>query len=301
MWYLHSEVACHCPRRFSITRILRYKVQYRATTPLVKRGMHFGVRYAFDSGKCTGPWDCVQDTWNKYGYVLGCNDLVRDKFPFPDWSAHYDGAVWYSLPGKCPSERYTESTVDCRAREPGGFCEGTPTGSGNCTYHYEEAGSIELDDVVGINNNGDPLHRDWCNRGCREYQYSNNRGRCTNFWNDKKNRKKNRQRVEAVDAAFKAKYPSMPSDAELSPPKCDFNRKRFYANRYEVLGGRRLKNGSQVEPEDPGAFLDDSFYNVTVDMGMAMDDQETQTPSNSTSAKGRRLPFTYCITNYNGE
>ena len=61
------------PRKFGINRIVRFKVQYRAPQPLHEkgravcargfpcRGMDFGVRYAFDSGKCTGPGDCASD------------------------------------------------------------------------------------------------------------------------------------------------------------------------------------------------------------------------------------------------
>lgn len=33
--------------------------------PLLEKGMNFGIRVAFDSGKCTGP-DCDMD-WHDYG------------------------------------------------------------------------------------------------------------------------------------------------------------------------------------------------------------------------------------------
>ena len=33
--------------------------------PLIEKGMNFGIRVAFDSGKCTGP-DCAMD-WHDYG------------------------------------------------------------------------------------------------------------------------------------------------------------------------------------------------------------------------------------------
>ena len=41
--------------------------------------MNFGIRVAFDSGKCTGP-DCNMD-WRNYGYNVGCNNLGQ--WPFP--------------------------------------------------------------------------------------------------------------------------------------------------------------------------------------------------------------------------
>ena len=66
-------------------------------------------------------------------------------FPFPNYKIYYPGAVWYSLPGPCPSENYTRWTDWCKEREPGGYCNQTPTGAGNCTWTYEDAGEITID------------------------------------------------------------------------------------------------------------------------------------------------------------
>jgi len=183
---------------------------------------------------------------------------------------------------------------------------GTPTGAGNCTYNYEEAGFVSLDDVVGIDNGGDPLHKNWCRKGCNEYLYETNRGRCTHFWDDKKNRKKNQARIDAVDAAFKRKYPDMPSNKEMPGPMCDFNRQRFYANNYNVFGGRRLDLDEHEvadsgvhdarEEEEPGSFLDTPYHNWTMGVDPRPDEDEA-----TNETRGRRLEFTYCISNYNGE
>eukprot|EP00928_Gymnodinium_smaydae_P033246 TRINITY_DN23861_c0_g1_i1.p1 TRINITY_DN23861_c0_g1~~TRINITY_DN23861_c0_g1_i1.p1 ORF type:complete len:470 (+),score=47.81 TRINITY_DN23861_c0_g1_i1:60-1469(+) len=224
LWYVHNEVACHCPRRFDITRILRYKVHVKATTPLLQTGRHFGIRYSFDSGKCTGPWDPKKDTWDKYGYVVGCNDMVHDGFPFPSWLAKYPKAAWYSIPGKCSSRTWEKATWDCKALEPGGVCNGIPTGQGNCTFSYEDAGSVNLDDIVGIGN-----HTGFCEDHCREYSFHMDGGSCgVSWWDDKRNVTRNQQRMDDVDAAFKRKYPSLPSEKELPPPVCDFDRHTYF-------------------------------------------------------------------------
>ena len=50
--------------------------------------------------------------------VLDSRDLIQGSrswrskpaghFPFPNYKIYYPGAVWYSLPGPCPSRNYTE-------------------------------------------------------------------------------------------------------------------------------------------------------------------------------------------------
>jgi len=76
--------------------------------------MNFGVRVAFDSGKCTGP-RCDYD-WSKYGYNVGCNNL--GDYPFPKYDTHFKGGIWYSLPGVCPSMSYMDGDAQCAEQEP---------------------------------------------------------------------------------------------------------------------------------------------------------------------------------------
>ena len=71
--------------------------------------------------------------------------LSRGNFPFPNYKIYYPGAVWWSLPGPCPSKNYTQWTDWCKEREPGGYCDQTPTGQGNCTWTYQDAGEITID------------------------------------------------------------------------------------------------------------------------------------------------------------
>ena len=107
--------------------------------------MNFGIRVAFDSGQCTGP-DCSMD-WQDYGYNVGCNKL--GSWPFPTYDTHFEGGIWYSLPGSCPSESYLEKSADkaCLKSEPGGKCSGTPSGTFNCTWNYENAGELHLTEL----------------------------------------------------------------------------------------------------------------------------------------------------------
>jgi len=77
--------------------------------------------------------------------TLWKSHMCTGHFPFPNYKIYYPGAVWYSLPGPCPSENYTQWTDWCKEREPGGYCNQTPTGAGNCTWTYEDAGEITID------------------------------------------------------------------------------------------------------------------------------------------------------------
>ncbi|CAK8997598.1 Uncharacterized protein SCF082_LOCUS5265 [Durusdinium trenchii] len=163
MWYLHNEVIIFTPRKFGITRIVRFKVQYKAPQPLFQKGMDFGVRYAFDSGKCTGPGDCASD-FDKYGYFVGCNLVYQ--FPTTQFAdaKYYGKPAWYSFPGPCYSKSYKAHTDACVAAEPGGACPGEPDGKGDCTYHYEPAGQVTVDEVVGIKD-----YTSFMKTGGREY------------------------------------------------------------------------------------------------------------------------------------
>mmetsp|Transcript_53707 Transcript_53707/g.174666 ORF Transcript_53707/g.174666 Transcript_53707/m.174666 type:complete len:233 (-) Transcript_53707:565-1263(-) len=115
MWYLQHEVMITDPPKFGITRILRYKVQMRAPAGLLKKGMNFGVRYAYDSQKCTGPGKC-DDMYEKYGYFVGCNKF-ESMYPYPSTATHFAGGIWYSFPSQ-------------------GACDASPTGAADCTYSY---------------------------------------------------------------------------------------------------------------------------------------------------------------------
>merc|ERR1719419_2021670 len=76
-----------------------------------------------------GPYE-----WSNFGYFVGCNNL--GEWPFPTFKVHYPGAIWYSLPGSCPSMQFYAETEWCEKKEPGGYCPGEPTGTGDCTWNY---------------------------------------------------------------------------------------------------------------------------------------------------------------------
>mmetsp|Transcript_81969 Transcript_81969/g.211218 ORF Transcript_81969/g.211218 Transcript_81969/m.211218 type:complete len:448 (-) Transcript_81969:386-1729(-) len=200
MWYLQNEVVSGVygsTDKFGISRILRLKVQVKATQPLLEKGMNFGVRVAFDSGKCTGP-DCEMD-FSNYGYNVGCNNL--GDWPFPEYETYYPGGIWYSLPGVCPSASYLNKTLECIKAEPGGRCAGTPTGAGDCTWSYEEAGQITLEELyasAGVASEPE-------------------------FWADRYNPVANSRKVKIAQDLFAAKYGEDPPT-----PPCDFNFAAIY-------------------------------------------------------------------------
>jgi len=222
MWYLANEIVPdNCMRRFDITRIIRLKLTYRPTPEIIAKGSHFGVRYAFDSGQCTGPEACKK-TWDQYGYVVGCNKFEQ-KYPYPDFETFYNDGIWYSLPGKCSEFKYHDKPAGREKEDPGGVCA-NPNGTRHCTWSVEPAGEINLDELVGIKGS----HADWCNRGCYEYKRGTKRGRCTSFWDKKWSRRDNARRAKDALDLFAQKYPN---GEKLVPATCDFDMDKLYHPR----------------------------------------------------------------------
>jgi len=207
MWYLHNEVVILCPRHYDITRILRYNVTVFNPAPVFAlRGGQFGHFVQFDYGQCTVP-DCKANWWDKYGYMVGCQQQDSTM-----WK--YDESYWYSLPGKCPSQKWNDKTAECIAEEAGGNCS-SPDGSSTCTWHVEPAGEVSVDDLSGIKNLAA-----FCAAGNVEYDPDKDRGRGCSFWDDKFNKTRNQDRVMAMQRLFAKNYPT--EDALAVPaPMCD--------------------------------------------------------------------------------
>jgi hypothetical protein len=204
LWYLHNEVIVERPRKFGITRMRRYKVQVAGTQALARLNMTFGVRFAYDTQKCTGagPWASEEECdkqFEKYGHFVGCNSL--GSYPFPTaakgYPCHYPDAVWYSL-------------------SKGGLCEGTPTGEENCTYSFEESGDIAIDEFVGIENYAS------LGPGWKEYDVNQDHGFGFTWWDHKYDDWACRQRWESVREFWSRRYPDTPTDEDLPAPSCDF-------------------------------------------------------------------------------
>ncbi|CAE8620834.1 unnamed protein product [Polarella glacialis] len=220
MWYLHNEVVWMTPRKFDISRLQRFKLQTRASQPLADLGLNFGVRHAYDAAQCTGPFSCDLN-YLKFGNVVGCNNL--GSFPFPEYKIAYEGAIWYSLPGKCPSKNYKDKDAACEEDQPGGYCDGTPTGTSDCTYNIQEAGYISIDELEGI-----PDYEAFRKAGFQEYSKTTDKGIGLSFWNGINDPLANAARVARANELFMKKYPDLPGDEQLAAPPCDFNFNTFY-------------------------------------------------------------------------
>jgi len=216
LWYLHNEVVtCQtCPqvRPGGIERIARYKVQARATQPLFDAGMNFGATVNFNHGRCTTPGGCA-DIFATYGYVVGCNNLSSD--------ASYSGAM-YSLPGACSELTRDQKSLECKHGQPGGLCEGVPTGNGTCTWSYTEAGEVSLNELEGITN-----YTAFKELGGEEYTPKSDKGTDMDFWDGLHDPKANAMRITKLDALFKNDFPDLPSEKELPAPPCNFNKEKF--------------------------------------------------------------------------
>mmetsp|Transcript_22019 Transcript_22019/g.45022 ORF Transcript_22019/g.45022 Transcript_22019/m.45022 type:complete len:390 (+) Transcript_22019:91-1260(+) len=205
MWYLTNEVVTkytkgtRCPRKFDISKIMRFKMRTKATPELFKQNMDFGARFAYDFGKCTGR--CYSDNkctstedcrtqYSKYGFVVGCNTF-SSKSVFPEYDTSAPDGIWYSFPleGRCSH----------------------PTGAHNCTWSYEEAGTISLQDLEErVEGDGNCCY-----------------GRCSGFWDSIFEKAKTKWRVQIALDVFAKKYPFSAME-RLAPATCDFQPLKWY-------------------------------------------------------------------------
>jgi len=204
MWYLHNEIVGSTPRKYGITRILRFKITMWNTRELFRATRsQFGPFVAFDSAKCTVPG--CDNLWQKYGFVVGCQHL--------DVGLTTYGGSWYSLPGPCPSQSYAApKSQQCISLNPGGACA-SPAGNRSCTFHAEPAGDIRLDELVGIQD-----YEAFRAAGGMEYSVSADRGRHLSFWDGKGNGTKCAWRVRQAQALFQKHHPE--ASESLPEPPC---------------------------------------------------------------------------------
>jgi len=252
LWYLHNECIFTCTgegflakagklgdRKFGIDRIRRFKLTMKATAPLkAKTGRDFSVLKSFDAGENTGPHRNANGKfgvgtgkmsipeYSEFGFPVGCGYIGR--FPHEDWQSglRYPEAIWYSLTGPCPTMNFKEESKECDDSLPGGLCDHV-TGQGNCTYSYEDAGYIMIDELVGITPK-------WANREefCKQCKTEGNRGGpggCgLNFWGENiMDVASNARQVKMAVALFEGRYPNMPKDQALRPPRCDFDQTKY--------------------------------------------------------------------------
>lgn len=211
MWYLHREVVASVPRKFNVSRILRYMVTMQNTPALYQRTQtQFGPFVAFDSGSAPGR----NAEWERDGFNVGCQPVDEKLYSY----FNADGAPgrWYSLPGPCPEERVGSKTPACISKWPGGACEtAMVTGAHDCTYYTEFAGEILLDELEGIKNYatwwmGKDANNGTVPNGNIEYQYALDRGVGMDFWNFRNSKSACDERMAAVTKHFKRKYPDLP-------------------------------------------------------------------------------------------
>jgi len=268
MWYLHNEVVRTTPRKYAIDRIRRYKVTVKNTPEFwnVHR-RQFGAFVAYDAARCSTP--VCKDIYHQYGFIVGCqkcdaavaNYLAKSQ---TNWnckkgSDQCRAPLWYSLPGPCPSMGMSNKeieankvgldvmkakTPDCIKRMPGGHCDGA-TGAPDCTYSYEEAGEIFLDELTGIGDYDTFWNKSFvrcqekkarrqlpastrCIRK-KEYVGTLDKGVGCSFWDGIHDEKRCTDRMNAVRALFKKHYPQFP--ASLPEPPCEFD--MYYKGEFQ--------------------------------------------------------------------
>jgi hypothetical protein len=267
LWYLHNEVIVALPRKYKIDRIKRYKVTVKNTWEFWNvHKRQFSPFVAYDAARCSTP--VCKDIYNQYGFLVGCQtqDLSIAAYLSPDqtsWNCEKGSddchpPVWYSLPGPCPAMGMDNGRIDpnkvgldvsaykskeCLKKMPGGRCD-KATGAPDCTYSYEDAGEIFLDELAGIDDYDNfwnysyvkclkdkSEHRLSEDAPCvqnKEYDLKLDKGVGTKFWDGKLDKKKCAARMEAARQLFKKHFPKFPAD--LEEPACEFD--MFYENEF---------------------------------------------------------------------
>lgn len=209
MWYIHNEVVrISCPRHYNISRIVRYNVTMKNTPELfATRSSQFGQYVAVDGGSCTVP-DCDK-IWDQYGYIVGCQNEQQ--------SYYGQKPYWYSVIAACPEETFANKTDECKKQHPGGLCpEGkVPDGSKTCTWTYEKAGEIRIDELEGISD-----YDAFCAAHHREYDQNTDKGDGCDFWDGKNDPARNAKRVGAAASLFAKHYPGVAG--AVPSPVCDW-------------------------------------------------------------------------------
>jgi len=260
MWYLHNEVISNTPRKYSIDRIKRFKVTVKNTWEFWNaHHRQFGAFMAYDAARCSTP--VCPKVYHKYGFIVGCQvcDIKVARYlakSQTNWNCEKGSdrcraPLWYSLPGPCPAMGMTNEeinpnkvgldvnkakTPECIKRMPGGHCD-KATGAPDCTYSYEEAGEILLNDLVGIKDYDDFWNHSYVrcankvaqglvpkDTKCvhqKEYVKKLDRGIGISFWDGVHDEEKCTARMNTVRRVFKEKFPEF--EESLDEPPCEFD------------------------------------------------------------------------------
>lgn len=256
---MHNEIVGAPSRKYGIDRIRRYKIKMRPVVEFWNvHHTYFGPFMAYDMARCQTP--SCKDVYGAYGYILGCQavtpgrsgyeameDTMSEKACYaPDISCK--SPMWYSLPGACPLKKISAQAVsdhqkdhgienalskdmvaqsadeekndECRAAEPGGRCEGEPTGAPDCVYSVEDAGEISLDELAGTL----PSFKEWFINisVTREYNTHTDKGIKCSFWDGRDDKQACMDRLTAAMAMFESKH-GVDSDLTEGQPVCDFD------------------------------------------------------------------------------
>eukprot|EP00965_Chrysotila_dentata_P022981 761603-Pleurochrysis_carterae.AAC.1 len=219
--YLHYEVLphskCYNPplvtRALGIDRIARYNVTSMATE-MSGYDEQAGIRHQF------AYFTNMDDGRGWHSYADGFDPSVGCGQPwYPGWEA-YEGALFFTLPGRCPGSVWEQKTDACMRAESGGECA-DPNGTATCTWRADPIGFVTLDELAGISDHGQ-----LCNSHPRalplEYDPALDAGHGVCFWNGRADPDRCKERASKLNELFKRKYPHIPGD--VPAPICMWRR-----------------------------------------------------------------------------
>ncbi|KAG7379270.1 hypothetical protein PHYBOEH_012003 [Phytophthora boehmeriae] len=177
-----NEQSVKCQRKNNMQYVVFYELTIVQPTYGIKyyeshQPPEYGEFVAMDGAKCTDEGsDLSEDCKVYYGLdgEVDIGPMVGSNLQTSDPRAPYPGNYWFSYPNSCAQKLREEKTDECRKEYPGGLCAmGEEPDGEKCTFSYKILGYINIDDLVGITEQGYKSYKEFCEDGGVEFKATN--------------------------------------------------------------------------------------------------------------------------------
>ncbi|KAF4316523.1 hypothetical protein BBO99_00008103 [Phytophthora kernoviae] len=308
-----NEQSVKCQRKNSMQYVVFYELTIVQPTYGIKyyeshQPPEYGEFVAMDGAKCTDEGSDLSDDCKVYYGLKGAMDIgpmVGSNLQTSDPRAPYPGNYWFSFPNSCAQELREDKTDECREKYPGGLCAmGTEPDGEKCTFSYKILGYINIDDLVGITEQGYSNYTEFCEDGGVEFKATNTGSgfevdESIDFWKDPGDEDANSERAtkmvtmynELASNGTSANMVVLPSVDTLTSdnPKCYENSPKCASAQYgcnRTLYSQICQVCSSEGDGCEAAPSDFSFPELTLPANSSSSTDSTDGSGSSTGKKG---------------